>query len=142
MPFFIYPITVPKATYEWSPVTELLPVIHGIIHHLSIWFSPGCQGEVGVRLFRRESQILPWNADAWALGDNNTAGGSPEWIELESAPYEIRYKAYNIGEYVDRDVIVQIGILPREVLMPEKKLTDYLVAFLQRLRVPLPWVKS
>jgi len=141
MPYFVYPITVPKNTLEKDAVTARIRLQRGIIHHLEIWFSPGCQGNVGVRLFRKESQVLPFNADAWAIGDSSTVGGAREWLELESVPYDLRYKAYNLDEYVNRDFEVIIGVLPREILDPVSRLTDAVVAFLRRLRVPLPWVK-
>jgi len=140
MPYFVYPITVPKNTLESKAITDLLGLHRGIVHHLEVWFSPGCQGNVGVKLFRRESQVFPFNADGWAKGDASSVGGAREWLEWESPPYEMRYRAYNLDENVDREFLVIVGILPREILEPVTRLTDVIVAFLRRLRIPLPWV--
>jgi len=137
MPFFSFSITIPYATTEEDPYTQDLTLIRGIIHYLAVYFPPGSQGEAHVRIFRKGSQIFPWNAEETARGDESTVGPPREWIELEEPPYMLTMEGTNDNETENRGVVIHIGILPREILLPEKRLTDYLIAFLRRFKVPI-----
>jgi hypothetical protein len=140
MPNYSYEISTPAGTGEDPGKESELAICYGVIHFIGIRFPDGSQGELHVQLFHGKDPVAPTNPDESYSGDGQYVP-IREFYEILTGPSFLTAKTWNDNASKARGCQVHIQILPREVLIPESRLTDVIVAFLRRLRVPLPWTR-
>ena len=127
-----YPITVPRNTPESAPLTKEYKVISGILTYVSVFFPPGCAGNVRVRIFYQDWQLGPVNRDGYLLGDANLVQWA-EFIPVEVEPLVFRVHAWNLDINYDHSIMVSWVILPRAVVLPEETMAEALEEFQEQL---------
>ncbi len=70
MATYFYTLTVPAGTTAGTPAEESVTLPAGVLSQVTIFFPPGPQGEVGVRLLHNRSQVFPARANQWAAWDS------------------------------------------------------------------------
>ena len=118
--FFDFALTVPVNTPELTPYEVELPLAHGIIHHVEVGFPPGPKRTTFCQLHRGLHQVWPNNIGG-AFGWDNFTLVWGDWYEMEDYPYMLTARLWNTSTLYDHLVVVRIGILPREVLIPPRE---------------------
>lgn len=112
--FYDYPITVPADTSKDAPHTEVLRVTHGVLHRVEIEFPAGCVGLVHLTITRFGHQLFPTNPSASFASDDHTITFD-DYIEIYTAPYNLRVDAWSEGTTYDHTITVRLGILPQSI---------------------------
>jgi hypothetical protein len=126
------PITVPAGTAEVDAQKTSVKITPGILRRVSVYFPPGCAGNVKLKIFYQEWQLGPVNRDGYLVGD----GGSVEWeefIPLEAEPLELNILSWNEDSAYEHSVSVGFVVLPRHAVLPEEALAEALSEFQQQL---------
>lgn len=140
MPNYSYEISTAAGTAEDPGKETEIAIAYGVIHFVGIRFPSGSQGELHVQLFHGKDPVAPTNPDGNYSGDDQYIP-IKEFYEITTGPGFLIVKTWNDNAIKARSCQVHVQILPKEVLLPESRLTDVIVAFLRRLRVPLPWTR-
>jgi len=111
---YAWDITVPANTLATNLKTHLLKLTYGVITKVDIKFPAGCHGLVAIRLLHAESPLIPLNKDTWLTGDDETVS-SPEYFELSTEPYALKFVGKSPGTSYAHTISVRITVLPREV---------------------------
>ena len=130
---FTYDIAIPKNTSAASPKTQILKLSKGVITKVEIKFARGCHGMVKVRLLHQEAHLVPLSRDEWVTGDNE-AVSFPEYFELWTTPYQLKFVGCSPGTGYEHMVTVRISVLPKHVasMIP---IVELLTRLLQRMGV-------
>ena len=130
---FAWDITIPANTSVTKPKTEILKLSKGVITKVEIKFARGCHGMVRVRLLHQEAQLVPLSRGEWVTGDNE-AVSFPEYFELWTTPYQLKFVGCSPGTTYSHVITVRIGVLPRQVasMIP---VIELLTRLLQRMGV-------
>lgn len=104
----------PAYTY---PLDLTLPLTAGVIHQVDILFQDGCAHLVEVQLFQANFQLWPSNRGAMLKG-NATVISFRDFYELVPGGSELTAKINAGATPEDVEVIIQIGLLPKQVLQP------------------------
>jgi hypothetical protein len=136
LPNYSYDIETSANTSESDPEETELGICYGVIHFIGIKIPVGSQGELHIQLFHGEDRLAPTNPDGNYSGDGDYFP-IRDFFEIETGPASLKARTWNDSATRTRGVSVHIQILPREILIPEKKLTDYLIAFLRRFKVAI-----
>ena len=102
-------ITVPKRID--------MELTEGVIHQVDLLFQDGCNHKAGVQVWRGDFQLWPSNRGAYAIG-NATVISFREFYELRSGAKDLYALVWGDGVITGVQVIVQIGMLPKELLQP------------------------
>lgn len=106
---------VPADTPADNPITERIPVAHGIITWVSFLFPAGCHNMVHARLRHHEQSIFPSSEAMSIIGDRNPVEWN-DYYELYSKPYELKFEGWSPGTTHDHVVTVRLAILPRKAV--------------------------
>jgi len=112
--FFAWDITIPKGTLTTAPVTQILKLTKGVITKVDVKFARGCHGMVRVRLLHEEAQLVPLSRGEWVTGDDESVT-SPEYFELWTTPYQLKFVGCSPGTTYDHAITVRITVLPKAV---------------------------
>jgi len=138
---YMYTISTPAGNTKTNPLETPLAISYGIIHFIGIYLVPGSQGECHVVLLHERDRVAPTNPEEDYSGDD-TLWPIKEHYPIETGPAILTALTWNDSEDESRKAIINVQVLPEDILLPTNRLTDALQAFLQRLRVPLPWVTT
>jgi len=111
---FAWDITITADTKAASPKTEILKLSKGVIIKVEVKFPSGCHGLVKVRLFHQEAQLVPLNRGEWVTGDDE-AVSFPEYFELWTTPYQLKFRGCSPGTTYAHTVTVRISVLPKAI---------------------------
>lgn len=111
-------ITTSANTTEANATETDLPLGHGIIHKIDIYFPPGCSGLLHVVIRDALHQVFPFNRGESFAGNGETISFL-EHLSLEAEPYELRAYTWNEDDTYDHDCIIRIGLLKKEFITPE-----------------------
>ena len=89
----------------------------GVIHQVDMLFQDGCNHKAGVQIFQGDYQLWPSNRGAYAVG-NATVISFREFFELKPGANDLHALIWGDGVITGVQVIIQIGMLPRELLQP------------------------
>ena len=126
VPIFHY-LTIPKSTAINAPVTYTLNLPIGRINKLWVEFPRGCVGLVGFMVVRGVRQIFPLPEDVWLKSDNYVFGFAFTHV-INSEPYEVVLKGYNIDDSYDHTIWVAF-----EMSGNKSALTPAMMQFLNTL---------
>jgi len=111
---FAWDILVGAATLVTAPKTQILKLTSGVITKIEVKFPRGCHGLVKVRLLHQEAQLLPLSRGEWVTGDNE-AVVFPEFFELWTTPYQLKFQAISPTTSYAHTITVRITLLPKTV---------------------------
>jgi len=117
MTFFSYTVKVPKNTPKSAPVEQELPLTPGIVHRVRIRFPPGSKGKLHLKIMHGAHQFAPTNRDGDFIGNDEWIEWK-EWYELVEHDTLMRAVAWNESTKHPHSVIVQLAVLPAEILNP------------------------
>jgi len=130
---FAWDITISANTLATAQKEEILKLSKGVIIKVEVKFPPGCHGLVKVRLFHQESQLVPLSRGEWITGDDE-AVSFPEYFELWTTPYHLKFRGCSPGTTYPHTVTVRISVLPKAIasMIP---VIELLTRLLQRMGV-------
>ena len=115
---YVANISTPASTTQGDPVETRIPVTVGIVHRVKVGFPPGPQTDLNVAIDRGGSQVWPSGESvSWAWDD--IVLDMPEWHEVDAEPLEFVVRTWNDDANFAHVCMVQLELLPREVLLPE-----------------------
>ena len=110
-------ITISANTTEANAAETKLHVVRGVIHNVWVHFPAGCAGLARVQILEGLHQIAPTNTGQSFKGDG-TDINYREHYELTNFPSWITIKTWNTDDTYDHTIVVGLGILKKEVLLP------------------------
>ena len=99
-----------------SPLVDWMPIAHGIITRVSVFFPRGCHGLVYCKLKHHEHTIFPSTEGMYLMSD----GYPVEWDEYYESyqpPYELKFVGWSYGTTYAHVVTVRIAVLPRKAVL-------------------------
>ena len=130
--FYDFALTIPAGTPEGSYVEQRMKLTHGVVHRVEVEFAPGCRRYVYVKIYHGGHQLLPTNPEQSFRSDGHVIV-IDEHYPLTSAPYELIVRGFSPDAVYPHTIIVRVGILPEEILLPSLSLSQVLRVFIGRL---------
>lgn len=122
-----------------NPLVGTFQVDKGLIREAGVYFPRGCRGNIYVKLFFQEHQILPRNQEEWMHGEGGWWTGLTP-ITVDAAPLNIKVLAFQEapagGEICyDHTITVVVEIMPFEQVPRWDKLLMHWESLLEMLGV-------
>jgi len=115
--FYVYSYTPSAADTEADPHELEIQLTAGVIHQVDILFQSGCDHEEFVRVFNDNFQLWPVNREEKLRGDA-TVISFREFYELTPGNTILTAKIWTTLTESFKEVIINIGLLPKAVLQP------------------------
>jgi len=115
--FYTFSHTVTTANIITAKKELDLRMSAGVIHQVDVLFQDGCDHEVNVQIFQANFQLWPSNRGATMKG-NATVISFREFMELEPGGSELTAYIWGDGVVTGKEVVIQIGLLPKRILQP------------------------
>jgi len=107
------PINGSATDYE----TVDLDLSAGIIHQVDLIFPSDTDKELNAQIWLGGNQVWPTNRGGSIVGDSMVISFR-EFFHLSSARNNLTLRAWNTGSTAAKLLVVNIGILPEDVLQP------------------------
>jgi len=115
--FYVFTCTPTADNSESSPETFELQLTAGVIHQVDVLFQSGCAHEEFVQLYDDNFQMWPSNRGETLRGDA-TVISFRDFYELKPGNTILTAKVWSTLGADWKEIIVQIGLLPKKVLQP------------------------
>lgn len=115
--FNVYPYTVTASDLVDDPHKMDMDLSAGVIHQVDIVFQKDCANKINVQIWHGGHQLWPSNRGASLKGDA-TIISFREFFELRGARNDLHAIIWTTDDTVLKEIIIQIGILPREIIQP------------------------
>jgi hypothetical protein len=115
--FYVYSHKVTTGDTVTNPKRIDIKLAQGVIHQVDILFQDGCNHLVGVQIWRGEQQLWPSNR-GYAFTGNATVISFREFEEITKGKDELYALIWGDGSISGVEVVVQLGLLAKEVLQP------------------------
>jgi hypothetical protein len=115
--FYVFTCTPTADNSESSPEEFELQLTAGIIHQVDVLFQSGCDHKEFIKLFNDSLQLWPSNRGEELRGDA-TVISFRDFFELTPGNTILTAKVWSTLGSDWKEVIVQIGLLPKQVLQP------------------------
>ena len=118
--FYAFTHTVNKTDAGYTyPYNLKLDLTAGVIHQVDVLFQDGCDHSVYAQIWQADFQLWPSNRGSWLRG-NATIVSFRDFFELPPGLSNLTARIWtpDAVTVVDKDVIIQIGLLPKKVLQP------------------------
>jgi hypothetical protein len=115
--FYVFSYTPSEDDTEASPYSMDLHLTAGVIHQVDVLFQSGCAHEEFVQIFDGNLQLWPSNRGEKMRGDA-TVVSFREFYELNPGDTRLKAKIWTTLASDFYEVIIQVGILPKAILMP------------------------
>jgi hypothetical protein len=115
--FYTFSYTPSAADTEADPHKLKMQLTAGVIHQVDVLFQSGCNHEEFVRVEDDSFQIWPLNRGEKMRG-NATVISFREFYELKPGNTILTAKIWTTLAADFKEVIIQIGLLPKRVLEP------------------------
>ena len=132
--FYDFDIPIPANTAEDDPYQKELHLTKGVIHRVEIEFPAGCAGLAHLKILKFNAPLWPTNPEGSFHSDNHVIAFN-EAYELSTWPYTLTVKAWNEDDTYQHTLKLRLGILPAELIIPEKGLRSILSRLARRLRL-------
>lgn len=110
-------VTIPANTTEAEPYEKVLSLCYGQIKQVFILSPPGHAGLTHLQIFYQTRQIFPTTPGESFVGGGVTYEFEENWPIYE-APHEVLLRGWNLDDTHEHSFIVQLLVLPLEILMP------------------------
>ena len=115
--FYVFTHSVLTTDISTSKKEIEMPLTAGIIHQVDVLFQDGCDHAANVQIFKGNQQLWPTNRGAALIG-NATVISFRDFVELKGGATVLTAFIWGDGVIDAVDVIIQIGLLPKNVLQP------------------------
>jgi len=115
--FYVFSHTPDAGDTEASPHEIKMQLTAGIIHQVDVLFQKDCSHEIFVRIFDDCLQVWPSNRGEKLRGDA-TIISFRDFYELKPGSTELTLKIWTTLSADFKEVIVQLGVLPKQILQP------------------------
>lgn len=115
--FYAFSYTPDTGDTEANPHELKLQLTAGVIHQVDVLFQDGCNHEEFIQVFDDNLQLWPMNRGEKLRG-NATVISFREFHELEAGNTVLTAKIWTTLSADFKEVIIQIGLLPKRVLQP------------------------
>lgn len=115
--FYAFSYTPDGSDTETDPYTLDLHLTQGVVHQVDVLFQDGCNHKIFVQLWDGDHQIWPTNRGEKFRG-NATVISFREFYELLPGYTKLNAHIWTTLPSDFKEVIIQIGLLPKEVLQP------------------------
>lgn len=115
--FYAFDHTITTADVITEKKELALQMTAGVIHQVDVLFQDGCEHKVNVQIFLANFQLWPSNRGKTMKG-NATVISFREFFELELGNTELIAQIWGDGTVTGKEVVIQIGLLPRRILQP------------------------
>ena len=115
--FYAFSYTPSAADTEADPHELEMKLTAGVIHQVDVLFQDGCNHEEFVQVFDDNFQLWPLNRGA-SLKGNATVISFREFYELSQGNTILTAKFWTTLSTDFKEVVIQIGVLPKRVLQP------------------------
>jgi hypothetical protein len=115
--FYVFSYTPTAADTEENPHALTMQLTAGIIHQVDVLFQKDCKHEVFVQIFSDNMQIWPSNRGEKLRGDA-TIVSFRDFYEIKPGNTELTLKVWTTLGADFKEIIVQLGLLPKQVLQP------------------------
>jgi len=115
--FYVFSYTPTAADTEASPYVLDMRLTAGVVHQIDILFQSGCGHEEFVQIFHGNLQVWPSNRGEKLRGDA-TVLSFRDFFLLGAGSVRLQAKIWTTLAADFKEVIIQMGVLPREVLQP------------------------
>jgi len=115
--FYAFSYTPDGNDTEADPHEVNMQLTAGVIHQVDILFQSGCNHETFVQVFNDNFQLWPSNRGEKLKG-NATVISFRDFYELSPGNTILTAKVWStlVSDY--KEVIVQVGLLPKRILQP------------------------
>lgn len=115
--FYVFSYIPTSSDTESSPHEIELELTEGVIHQVDVLFQDGCGHQEFVQIFHKGHQVWPSNRGEKLRG-NATVVSFREFYELKSGGDVMKARIWTTLSSNQKEVIIQIGMLPKEILQP------------------------
>lgn len=112
---FPYPVTIDDIDTAKKKID--MPLSAGVIHQVDILFQKDSAHKINVQIFHGGHQLWPTNPDKSIKADA-TVVSFREFYELKKSLNDLHYLVWTTDTNVLKEVVVQIGILPKRIIQP------------------------
>ncbi|KKN32654.1 hypothetical protein LCGC14_0811770 [marine sediment metagenome] len=115
--FYTFPHTLTADESEDAPAEIELTLSAGVIHQVDVLFQDGCDHEIFVQIYLADLQLWPSNRGE-SLRGNATVVSFREFYTVVSGNSILTARFWSTLGSSWKEVIIQIGLLPKVVLQP------------------------
>lgn len=115
--FYTFAYTPDAGDTETSPHELSMKLTAGVIHQVDILFQDGCDHEIFVQVYDDNFQLWPSNRGEKIRG-NATVVSFREFFELIPGNTVLTMKVWTTLAADFKEVILNIGLLPKRIVMP------------------------
>jgi len=115
--FYVFTCTPTADNSEKSPELFKLQMTAGVIHQIDVLFQDGCNHAEFIQIFDDNFQVWPSNRGEKLRG-NATVVSFRDFYELKPGNTILTAKVWSTLGSDWKEIIVQIGLLPKQVLQP------------------------
>jgi len=115
--FYAFDFTPLVDDTEAAPHVLDLGLTAGVIHQVDVLFQSGCNHQIFVKIFHGKHQLWPTNDGGKMRGDA-TVISFREFYELFPGNTRLYAKIYTTLTTYDKEVVINIGVLPKAILQP------------------------
>ena len=115
--FYAFDYTVTSNDIETAKYSMDMILSAGVIHQVDILFQKDCAHKVNVQIFHGGHQAWPSNRGKSFRGDS-TVISFREFFELAPGASILTAKLWTTDTDVLKEVIIEIGVLPKRILQP------------------------
>jgi len=115
--FYVFSYTPTIDDTEAAPHVLELQLTAGVIHQVDIVFQNGCEHEEFVQVLDDSHQLWPSNT-AEKIRGNATVISFREFYEMKRGNNRLKAKFWTTLTTDFKEIIIQIGILPKSILQP------------------------
>ena len=115
--FYVFDCTPTADNSEASPEEFELELTAGVIHQVDVLFQDGCDHEEFIQIYQASFQLWPSNRGQELRG-NATVISFREFYELRPGNTILTAKVWSTLGSGWKEILVQIGLLPKGVLQP------------------------
>ncbi len=110
-------ITVLTTHTPTAKLQTTIKLSRGILHHVGVYFPPGCQGVVHVAINRGIHQFFPVTPGTSTKGDTLEIGGA-QFQPILSSPYEVDVWGWSESASYDHKITVRLWVMQIWQMMP------------------------
>ena len=115
--FYAFSYTPNDSDTEANPHKVKMQLTAGVIHQVDVLFQSGCNHETFVQVYDDNFQLWPLNRGG-SLKGNATVISFREFYELQPGNTILTAKIWSTLAADFKEVMVQIGALPKRILQP------------------------
>jgi len=115
--FYVFSHTPDAGDTEASPHEIKMQLTAGIVHQVDVLFQQDCKHQEFVQIFDDNLQVWPSNRGEKLRGDS-TIVSFRDFYEIKPGSTELTLKIWTTLSADFKEVIVQLGLLPKQILQP------------------------